>query len=82
MKQRDGVISPNVSAAIALRPARINNVTTATAPGGETAAFAELDVVAPPNEEEEFVPKAGSLILLGGSLLTLARSAGLRCRRR
>ncbi|MCJ7619572.1 MAG: hypothetical protein MUP64_05075, partial [Anaerolineae bacterium] len=66
---------------VALRPARINNVTTATTPGGENTAAAELDVVSPP-EEEEFVPEAGSLILLGGGLLTLAGYAGARYRKR
>jgi uncharacterized repeat protein (TIGR01451 family) len=67
---------------IALRPARINNLTTATTPGGENTAAADLDVVAPPKEEEEFVPEAGSLILLGGGLLTLAGYARVRWRQR
>jgi uncharacterized repeat protein (TIGR01451 family) len=56
---------------IALGPARINNLATATTVGGENTASAELDIVSAP-EEEVFVPEAGSLVLLGGSLLTLA----------
>ncbi len=63
---------------VALAPARINNVTTVTTPGGENTAFAELEVVSPPAEEEEFVPEAGSLLLLGGGLLTLAGYARAR----
>jgi hypothetical protein len=66
---------------VALRAARINNVTTATTPAGENTAAADLDV-APPPEEEEFVPEVGSLILLGGVLLTLAGYAGVRWRQR
>ena len=65
---------------IALGRERINNVTTATTPGGENTAAADLDVVSPP-EEEEFVPEAGSLILLGGGLLTLAGYARVRWRK-
>ena len=67
---------------IAPRAARINNVTTVTPPGGENTAAAELDVGSPQEEEEEFVPEAGSLILLGGSLPTLAGYAGVRWRQR
>jgi uncharacterized repeat protein (TIGR01451 family) len=63
---------------VALAPGRINNVTTVTTPGGENTAFAELEVVSPPAEEEEFVPEAGSLLLLGGGLLTLAGYARAR----
>jgi uncharacterized repeat protein (TIGR01451 family) len=65
---------------VALRPARINNVITATMPGGENSATAELEVVSPP-EEEEFVPEAGSLLLVGGGLLTLAGYARSRYRK-
>jgi hypothetical protein len=63
---------------VALAPGRINNMTTVTTPGGENTAFAELEVVSSPAEEEEFVPEAGSLLLLGGGLLTLAGYARAR----
>jgi uncharacterized repeat protein (TIGR01451 family) len=66
----------------ALTPARINNVTVATTPGGENTAAAELVVVSPAEEEERFVPEPGSLLLLGGGLLNLAGYAGARCRKR
>jgi hypothetical protein len=66
---------------VALRSALVSNRTAVTTSGGENTATAELDVVSPP-AEEEFVPEPGSLILLGGGLLTLAGYAGVRYRKR
>jgi hypothetical protein len=50
--------------------------------GGKTIGVAYAITEAPAPEEEEFVPEAGSLLLLGGGLLTLAGYAGVRYRKR
>jgi len=53
----------------------VSNVAQVIATGGEDYSEASLTVVA---AEEEFVPEAGSLLLLSGGLAGLAGYATLR----
>jgi uncharacterized repeat protein (TIGR01451 family) len=79
-----GTMAPDETVVITIRvlaeeAGLVQNLATVTTPSAVADAEAVLNVVA--IAEEEFVPEAGSLILLGSGLASMAGFASLRRRR-
>jgi uncharacterized repeat protein (TIGR01451 family) len=64
--------------ALATEPGMIENVATVVAPRVEANSEAVLTVTAAAAAEEEFVPEAGSLMLLASGLASMIGFAGIR----